>query len=320
MTAIPSAPPASPGRRITVHGGTGALAQTTVLAAAARAARPVHYRGVQRLTWLIAPRFAADNHAVVRIGDRARMRLDLADGYWTKLLDPRYRYEPEIGRALDRLLAADTLFLDCGANIGYWSLLAADRAGRVVAVEANLTTWRRLQVNLDLNKSGVIGLHAALWRVSGQLLSVRAEEPRQHANVSIVDPSAGTEPEATTAGSDREVTSVTIDELVDRFAPSADTPVVVKLDVEGAEVPAVDGAARALAARELVLLYEDHGNDPECTVTKYILDLGLQVLAPEDGRVLTVQQVAEKKTDPRKGYNFAACRPKSALAARLATP
>lgn len=54
--------------------------------------------------------------------------------------------------ALGRLRPGD-LFLDCGAHIGFYSLLAAQRVlpGRVIAIEADPGTFRRLRANLALN-------------------------------------------------------------------------------------------------------------------------------------------------------------------------
>ena len=56
-------------------------------------------------------------------------------------------YEPETARMLDLVLDADTLFVDCGANIGWWSAIAARRIGapgRVIAIEASKSVFVRL--------------------------------------------------------------------------------------------------------------------------------------------------------------------------------
>jgi FkbM family methyltransferase len=302
--------------RVTVHGGAGARVQAAIIEAVARLSRPFHHRGVQRITWALAPHFGPENQAVIRIGRGVSVRLYLHDGYWTKLLDPRFRYEPETDWALGRVLTRDTLFLDCGANIGLWSLLAQDRAARVVAVEANPRTFAMLQDNLRLNDAAVVPLPAAVWRASGDRLSISGE-PRKHAGASVTTALPASPPASWTSA---EVDSVTIDTLVDDYAPDGRTPVVVKLDVEGAEIAAVDGAARTLRDREVVLLYEDHGKDPSCAVTGHLLDLGMQIHGAWRTSRMTLAEVAATKRNPTKGYNFAACAPGSSFAARLLAP
>lgn len=52
----------------------------------------------------------------------------------------------------------DGVFVDAGANIGFWSLRFATRfsQSRVVAIEANPTTFAILQANIDMNRCGNI--------------------------------------------------------------------------------------------------------------------------------------------------------------------
>src|SRR6266446_1618018 len=73
-------------------------------------------------------------------------------------------YEPDVRAALLRFLKPDDTFLDCGANIGYFSVLAGGvvgSGGRVVAIEANPVTYRLLERNLKVNGWGV-AVHCAL--------------------------------------------------------------------------------------------------------------------------------------------------------------
>jgi FkbM family methyltransferase len=303
-------------RRVTVHGGAGPRFQAAAVGLLARAARPVGHRGVQRLTWLLASCFDTGNRVTVRIGERTRLRVHLDDGYWTKLLDPRFVYEPEIADMLDRVLTPEAVLLDCGANIGYWSVLTRHRARRVVAVEASPETFHRLTDNIALNGGDVTAVRAALWGQDGVLLSITGHH-LSHAAASVCERDGD-------AGRDGwrsfDVTSVTVDSLVARYCAGTAGPVVVKLDVEGAEIPAVEGARRTLAERDVVFLFEDHGQDPTCKVSRHLMESGMVVMSPGRPRPMEIREIAAVKTDPTRGYNFAACRPGAPFAEALGRP
>ncbi len=67
------------------------------------------------------------------------------------------QWEPALTAWLRPRLRPGRTFVDVGANIGYFSLLAARRmggSGRVVAVEASPETFARLRANLDRNAAG----------------------------------------------------------------------------------------------------------------------------------------------------------------------
>jgi len=66
-------------------------------------------------------------------------------------------WEPELTEFIDSRLGAGESFLDVGANIGYFSALAARRVGetgRVIAVEASPSVFALLEETLALNPGG----------------------------------------------------------------------------------------------------------------------------------------------------------------------
>ena len=112
------------------------------------------------------------------------------------------------------------------------------------------------------------------------------------------------------------MTTLAVDDLV-----PAGQPALIKLDVEGAEIAAIDGAARALKDGA-VLIYEDHGNDPDCTVSAYLLDQpGMRLYSAGNGLVSMpdLASIRALKSDPFKGYNYIAAREGSPLLAAIAT-
>jgi FkbM family methyltransferase len=65
-------------------------------------------------------------------------------------------WEPEISHLVSRILKADDVFVDIGANVGYDSLLGSSLVGpqgRVIAIEPSPTTFAKLKENIALNKS-----------------------------------------------------------------------------------------------------------------------------------------------------------------------
>jgi precorrin-6B methylase 2 len=63
-------------------------------------------------------------------------------------------WEPRITGWVSRHLAPGDTFIDVGANIGYYSLLASPlvgKTGTVVAIEASPRTFDDLLFNLELN-------------------------------------------------------------------------------------------------------------------------------------------------------------------------
>ena len=244
-----------------------------------------------------------------RLGDRVRVRVapdtwievPLGDIYWNTLLERPY--EPEVATALDRHATATGCFLDLGANIGFWSLQARNRFHTVVAVEASPETFARLEANCRLNDARFPRLQAAVWDRSGESLTIH-QHAVHHAAASVV----GALGEVAEAGGwhDATVSTVGLSDLLETYAPDPHTAVVIKLDVEGAEIRVLDGARAALARRPVVLLYEDHGSDPTCAVTQHLLDADWQIQDARSGRTLQLEEVRASKRDPHVGYNFVA--------------
>jgi FkbM family methyltransferase len=128
------------------------------------------------------------------------------------------------------------LFMDIGANVGSFTVLAAAVVGcECVSLEPVRTTYDRLMRNVSINGVGprVRALNAGAGEKPGSL--------RFTTNLDCVNHVAGPSDTDTDAVDAVDVT--TIDALLgDRTAS------VVKIDVEGFETPVVAGAAAALAS------------------------------------------------------------------------
>ena len=81
------------------------------------------------------------------------------------------RYEPEVCAFLRRVLKPGGTFIDCGANVGYFSIQAGalvGKSGTVVAIEANPETYTLLERNLRANHFG-LPVHCALTSQPGEV-------------------------------------------------------------------------------------------------------------------------------------------------------
>ena len=272
---------------------------------------------MQWLVWLLGRFFDEKNGVTVQLPCGGKLRILLSDGYWISLISSRHEYEPEIGFLLGHFLRGeDAVFLDCGANIGYWSVVASRLAGpgRVIAVEAASPIFDLLVQNAALNSNRFDCVLAAVWDRDGDSLFLVRHE-RRHARSSVVH----LRERIGEAGYAQErISSITLDTLCERQRVTSPS-LVIKLDVEGAELPALAGARRLIESRQVVVIYEDHGSDEESRVSRHILAalrFNVYYCGPDFRvqRVETAEALERIKRERRVGYNLAACAPESTFA------
>lgn len=182
-------------------------------------------------------------------GTRLLLDLQAEKDYWLGT------YEVDLQRALADFLQPGQAVYDCGANIGYISLLAARQVGaegRIFAFEALPANRERLQANLALNAEGQVVevIAKAVAAQSGQLDF-------------LVHASGGMGKLAGSAGRDEAygehitVEGITLDDFV--YGQGHAAPDLIKLDIEGGEGAALEGMPRLLAETRPRLLIELHG-------------------------------------------------------------
>jgi FkbM family methyltransferase len=143
-------------------------------------------------------------------------------------------------------LRAEDLFVDVGANIGSYTVLASRvRGASTIAVEPLPGTFSRLVANIRVNgiEDRVRALNLGLARKPGSLRFTRSLDCMNHVATSG-------EPDST------EVPVTTLDAIVDERAP-----LVMKIDVEGFETEVLAGGAATLARPDLrALIIELNGS------------------------------------------------------------
>ena len=102
--------------------------------------------------------------------------------------------------------------------------------------------------------------------------------------------------------------TIALDDLISDDRP----PVLIKIDVEGAEIATLKGAQRLMESGAMAI-YEDHGNDPDCKTSAFLLaQESIRVLHISDTGELqplhSIDEIRALKHNPEFGYNFAALR------------
>jgi hypothetical protein len=212
----------------------------------------------------------SERNIAIKLNEDATFEFPYGDGYWSKLLDRSYHYEDELELLFRHSRDVDYTLLDCGANYGYWSVLVTSKP-------------------FGPHRAIAIGATRGTARLSGT----------KHEAFSI----AG----STDVGSE-EVPVIALDDLLSdgRIAPGG--KYLIKLDVEGVEIDAIKGGKKLLAG-DSVIMCEEHGNDPDHTVSRYILEqtpLKLIVYDPRSNRLETVTELSildRIKVSTHVGYN-----------------
>lgn len=276
-------------------------------------------RGVGLGCTLAADMIGSDGRILFRLGGGGSFGVRTDDRYWLHYLLLEGRYETDLDHFLHRTLSPQDSFLDCGSNLGLWSIAVArviDDPRRVVAVEAGSRTFAQLERNWQDNERGFTILHRALGISTGEELSFFASVG-DHASATLVE---GLSP----ADAKREVvTTVSLNDLLteQRALQQDDAITFVKLDVEGMERPVL-ATLEAARDRDLIVLYEDHGSDAD-HVSRFVLESGFRVaFMADDGRLEPIQlssldRLTALKVDSARGYNLLAYSPSGPAASRL---
>jgi FkbM family methyltransferase len=195
--------------------------------------RPIRFRGKARLLGPVSPRSGRREARVFG----SRVTLDLSDYIGRSIYLGAYeRLETAL---VSRRLGPGMTFLDVGANIGYFSLLAASRvgaSGRVIAVEPSPVAYGELSRAIDDNALLIEPHQVGLGDAPGECtLYFPPENFHNHSPTMVHHEGAGTPVRVTVAR---------LDDCLDAWdVASVD---VMKIDVEGYEPRVFAGAERAL--------------------------------------------------------------------------
>jgi FkbM family methyltransferase len=168
-------------------------------------------------------------------------------GFWQRAAEGQW--EPSTYALIDRYVSPETVFLDIGSHIGAIALYAAARAARVICVEADPVSLRKLRANVAANPS-------LAERIT---IIDRALYPT-HEPIVFGSRSNGGDSMSTFALRDLKTTwpveTITPRELV-ALTP-IEVPLFVKMDIEGGEYIVVPAAGVLWSRPNLVFLLSTH--------------------------------------------------------------
>jgi FkbM family methyltransferase len=174
-----------------------------------------------------------------------------------KFWEPNY-WEPTVQFALRDYCKPGQVVFDVGANAGALSMIMSRHVGpkgTVVAFEASPRIIGKTHYNLvNAGCTNVFLMHKAVYHRSHELVILY---PGDHLNDSIYN-DLGAE-----GGARYEVETLALDDFV---TASGLMPQFIKMDIEGAEFDALQGASRILAEGKPGLVLEQSPSDMRCHV------------------------------------------------------
>ena len=199
------------------------------------------------------PLYFGDHTALVATRWGAKMLVDTRDAMVSPWLVLDGLWESHVTDWLQHTLQPGQVFVDVGANIGYFTLLGGmlvGPEGRCVGIEAHPRLAELLQRNVIINglHTHVTTWHRAAWSEATELKLHMRRNFASNSSVGSIGPDA-----LSRLGDTEKITEVQalpLDDLLTDL-PRVD---VMKIDVEGAEIHVVRGLARTLEANPAITI------------------------------------------------------------------
>ena len=194
-----------------------------------------------------------------------------------------------------------TVFLDVGANIGYFSMLAAQqKAGKVLAIEPAPRTYEMLRRNVEHNMLGDIiePLGVALGCKEHKTKFVCSLGPKNHIEYHIEN----VHRDLPTI----EVDVTTLDNLLQK-RKQIDKVDIIKVDIEGAEYAFLQGAVKTLKTFKPIVMMEieEHRlvkfDATADSIFNFMNDLGYKYLSVGEDSITKASTCSE---DLKRGRDF----------------
>ena len=190
------------------------------------------------------------------------LRIRFGDSTFTRAFS---RVEPQVEDTLLELLKPGDVFYDVGANIGWYSMLAARAVGpvgKVVAFEPSVANAALLQKNAAANRlANVTVIPAAATDEDGWATFLFGGSLEGRLNKDDCEAQAERRARRKTPSRSSVVPILTLDSWI--AATGQDPPALLKLDVEGAEVGVLRGMTQTLRTAKPTLLIELHNTRVE---------------------------------------------------------
>jgi len=171
-------------------------------------------------------------------------------------------YEPHVAKLISEQLKPGDVFYDIGANAGYFTLVGAKAVGAqgtVIAFDPHPFNVKTVREQVALNKLDDTCRVEPL-AIAGEEGTLKFVVTEVNANAHLEDLKA---PHLTNEGQVIEVRAMRLDDYI----ASHPRPTLIKMDIEGAEVAAMNGARALLAG----------SHPPTCLISTHSAELDRQV-------------------------------------------
>lgn len=176
---------------------------------------------------------------VVKTKDGFLMHLLRGDKMISKSIADSGEWEPEVADAVRQHVKFGTKFLDIGANLGYFSLLAASLGGNVYAIEPNPETRNLMGESAVDNKFTLTMSPYAASNVTGKFtLNTEGLGNQGEAFLTLLNEKTGPTVEV---------------RPLDDILPFDWQPDVIKMDIEGEEWNAIQGSPEIFEKARVVI-------------------------------------------------------------------
>jgi FkbM family methyltransferase len=218
--------------------------------------------------------------AVILRGTGQGLRFNVAGSHSGFILG---NHEPEVQELLAGVLRPGMVYYDVGANVGFFAVIAArllGPTGEVVCFEPLPQNARQIEYNARLNGFSNIGVRCEALGGSNRTDVLNTSAEPTWGMLSTV----GKRPEQASGQITVEVR--TLDSLC--AGAGLPGPDVIKMDIEGAEAEALQGASATMTASRPLLIIELHRTNAAVTAILDRLGYVCAVL----GSALPVRDVA----------------------------
>jgi FkbM family methyltransferase len=160
------------------------------------------------------------------------------------------RYEPDVCEFLQYVLKPGGTFIDCGANVGFFSIQAGalvGETGTVISIEANPDTYKLLERNLRANRFG-LPINYALTSQAGEVELFVPGSWDVYSSLRADGLVEGV------ADHSYKVKASTLDEVIEELALSRID--LVKIDIEGGELDVLRSAPKLLGTFRPYIIME----------------------------------------------------------------
>lgn len=213
---------------------------------------PFPHKGLKYIEWLLRRLNLEKERFVKKLPGGLLMEVSVND-HIEKYLFWYGVYEKKEVNTMQTLLQTDSVVVDIGANIGYYSLMAAEKitAGHIYCVEPVTKNMEKLKRNISLNKFTVIHpVQAVISNTSGNATIYISSDDNSGMS--------GLKPAENFSGFSETIKCLTLDKAtIDYNLPKID---LVKIDVEGSEINVLHGMAKTRAEQKPVILIEVSAN------------------------------------------------------------